>query len=215
MKRPLILMGAGGHARVLLDILLGPANMIIGITSPDPHAVGKHLFDRPIIGNDECILNYDPETICLVNGIGMMPGSNTRNQIYERFKNHGYTFTRVIHPSAVLASHVELFEGVQIMAGAVIQTGVVIHENCIINTRVALDHDSSIGKNVHLASGVTVAGAVSIGEGTFVGAGATIIQGIEIAAYCTIAAGAVVTQNLSEGATARGVPARVVKTIRA
>lgn len=212
MKRPLIVIGAGGHAGVLLDTLLSQSGQIIGITCPD--RAGHYIFDIPIIGNDDLIFHYSPNDIYLVNGIGMMPGKSTRFQLYERFKNHGYSFAKVIHPSAVIASNVKLLAGVQIMAGVIIQTGVVINENSIINTRVTIDHDSFIAQHVHLSPGVTIAGDVSIGEGTFVGAGATIIQGIRIADHCTIAAGSVVTQNIPAGATAMGIPARVVKTAR-
>ena len=214
MKRPLIIIGAGGHARVLLDTLLSQNNNIIDITNPEPHKIGNYVFDIPIVGNDDFIFNYHPNDIYLVNGIGMIPGKNTRYQLYERFKNHEYTFIKVIHTSVIIASNVKLFAGVQIMAGAIIQTGVEIHENSIINTRVAIDHDSFIGEHVHLAPGVTVSGDVSIGEGTFVGAGATIIQGIRIADHCIIAAGSVVTQNIPAGTIAMGIPARVVKTVR-
>lgn len=211
MKRPLIIIGAGGHARVLLDTLLNQSNKIIGITNPDPNKFGHYISDIPIIGNDDLILNYCPNSIYLINGIGMMPGKSTRYQLYEKFKNHGYTFTKIIHPSAVLASNVQLLAGVQVMAGVIIQTSVVIDENSIINTRVAIDHDSFIGKHVHLAPGVTVSGGVSIGEGTFVGAGSTIIQGIKIAAHCIIGAGSVVTRDIPEVSTVMGIPARVIK----
>jgi UDP-perosamine 4-acetyltransferase len=210
MKRPLIILGAGGHARVLMDTLVHQSHNILGITSPDSNNLDHNynLFDIPIIGNDDEILNYGTNSIYLVNGVGMMPGNNTHCQLYDKFKNYGYTFARVIHPSAVLAANVKIKEGVQIMAGSIIQTGVIVGENTIINTRVAIDHDSYIDKHVHLSPGATISGGVSIGEGAFIGAGSTIIQGIKIAAYCVIGAGSVVTQNVSEGATVMGVPAR-------
>jgi sugar O-acyltransferase, sialic acid O-acetyltransferase NeuD family len=210
MKKSIIVLGAGGYAGVLLDILVRQSYHIFGVTSLDPDNTSKYnLFGVPVLGKDDKVLNYGINSICLVNGVGMMPGKNTRCRLYKKFRDFGYTFTRVIHSSAILAANAKLAEGVQVMAGAVIQTGVMIGENTIINTRVAVDHDSNIGKHVHLAPGTTISGDVAIGEGTFVGAGSTIIQGIQISGHCVIAAGSVVTRDVPEGATVMGVPARI------
>ncbi|MDD3024826.1 MAG: hypothetical protein PHE26_13105, partial [Syntrophomonadaceae bacterium] len=119
MRLPLIVMGAGGHARVLLDILIMQKHKILGITDANSQNFGCRIFDIPIIGPDALIFNYAANYVCLVNGIGMMPGNNTRCQLYENFKSHGYTFAQVIHSSAVLSTDAKILEGVQIMAGAI------------------------------------------------------------------------------------------------
>lgn len=212
MKKPLIVMGAGGHARVLLDILILQGYELIGITSADPDQFQRKIFGVPVIGHDDSIFDFAADRINLVNGLGLMPGRNQRSRLYDKFKQHGYGFLQVIHPSAVMAAHVKIMEGVQIMAGAVIQTGAALGENSIINTRTVVDHDSYIGKHVHLATGAILSGGVSIGEGTFVGAGASIIQGINIGAHCVVAAGAVVVRDLPDGAIVMGIPARAEKT---
>lgn len=211
MSRPMILIGAGGHGRVLLDTLVHQGNKILGITSANPQDFMCSILDIPIIGSDNLIFNYRTDSVCLVNGLGMMPSKNTRCKLYEYFKGQGYTFAQVIHPSAIISSDIKILEGVQIMAGAIIQTGAVIAENTIINTRVVVDHDTFIDKHVHLAPGTTVSGGVSIGEGTFVGAGSTIIQGIKIGAHCVVAAGSVVIQDIPDGARVMGIPARMVR----
>lgn len=211
MMLPVIMIGAGGHARALLDTVLQQTYPVAAIASRDSSQYGSHIFNIPILSGDDWILQYAPQEIYLLNGIGMMPGNNARRRIYEEFKKCGFSFASVIHSSAILATHLKLSEGVQIMAGAVIQTGAAIGENTIINTRVTVDHDSLIGCHVHLASGATVAGDVIIEEASFIGAGATIIQGIHIGAGCTIAAGSVVVQDVPQGATVMGVPARITK----
>lgn len=209
-KLPLIVIGAGGHARTLLDTLLAQEQAVIAIASRDPSPYGLQIFHIPVLSGDDWILQYSPQKVALLNGIGMMPGSSARFRIYEDFKMRGYTFATVIHPSAILASHAKIAEGVQIMAGAIIQTGAAVGENCIINTRVTVEHDCCIGSHAHLASGSTVAGGVVIGEAAFIGAGAVIIQGIHIGAGCTVAAGSVVIHDIPDGAAVMGVPARMV-----
>ncbi len=199
--KPVIIIGAGGHARVLLDTLSQVSCTILGFTSLclQRNITSDAFFELPLLGTDEQVFSYPPETIYLVNGLGMVPGSGflRRRDIYHKFKHKGYTFANIVHPSAVLAANVTLLEGAQIMAGAVIQTGTVIGENCIINTRTAVDHDVMIGSHVHLAPGTTVCGNVTIGDGTFVGAGSTIVQGIEIGANCIIRAGSVIKHKFT------------------
>ncbi|MDD3893894.1 MAG: acetyltransferase [Syntrophomonadaceae bacterium] len=209
MKKPLIIIGGGGHSRVLLDILLSKSYPIIAIAEVNPNK--KLIRNVPVLDNDDWILRYDPESVNLVNGIGMIPGGTKRYQIYQRFKNRGYCFENIMHPSAMTASDIKLAEGVQIMAGAIVQSGVVINENSIINTGSIIDHDAFIGRHVHVAPGATICGNVAIGAGTFVGAGATIIHGVQIAAACVIGAGSAVTRNVPAGATVVGIPARIVK----
>ena len=214
INRPVIIIGAGGHARVLLDTLLSASYSVIGLTDIHPNKLlNPHLFfNIPLLGPDETIFHYPPDTIYLINGLGMIPGPNFhhRRQIYQQFKACGYTFPAVVHPSAVLAANVDINDGVQIMAGSVIQTGAVIGENTIVNTRVTIDHDAVIGSHVHLAPGTTISGGVIIGCDTFVGAGSTIIQGINIAEHCIVGAGSVVNRNVPEGARVMGVPARII-----
>ena len=213
-KRPVIIIGAGGHARVLLDTLINTSYIVIGLTDLHPqNAQAPHVFfNIPLIGSDEIILNYPPDAIYLINGLGMIPGPqfNRRMLVYQRFTACGYTFPVIVHPSSVLAGNVTLKDGVQIMAGSVIQTGAVIGENTIVNTRVTIDHDTVIGSHVHLAPGTTISGSVSIGSHAFVGAGSTIIQGIKVAANCIVGAGSVVTRNVPEGARIMGVPAKII-----
>lgn len=210
MNRPLIIVGAGGHTKSLIDILQSQAVKILGITDTDVNKHNEKLLGFSIVGEDKVILQYHPESLFLVNGIGMVQ-SRHREEIFRFFKRSGYNFAQVIHQSAVVSSNAELLEGVQIMAGAVIQPGCSIGANSIINTGALLDHDTVIGAHVHIAPGVTISGGVQINNGTMVGAGATIIQGIEIGANSIVAAGAVVTRDVPESTMVMGVPAKVVK----
>jgi UDP-perosamine 4-acetyltransferase len=205
---PVIVLGAGGHAKVLIEALLQSGKVITGIVDPDPTLLGAEISGVPVLGGDEAVSAFPSSEIQLVNGLGSVGLPFKRQQLFERFKGLGYIFATVVHPSAVIASDVVPGEGAQIMAGAVIQPGSSIGINSIINTRASVDHDCIIGDHVHIAPGVTLSGGVSVETGSHIGTGATVIQGVSVGRGCLVAAGAVVTKVLVEGAKVRGVPAR-------
>lgn len=207
MQKPIVIIGAGGHAKVLVDILLQAGACIAGIVDQNVLLHGKHVLGVTVIGGDDVVTSSSPDKYSLVNAIGSTTIPDLRTRIYEAFKSNGYSFATVIHPSAIIASDVTVGEGVQIFAGAVIQPGTMIGSNAIINTRSSIDHDCIIGNNCHIAPGVTLSGQVHVGQCVHVGTGATIIQGISIGNNCLIAAGAVVTKNIGSGSKVRGVPA--------
>jgi UDP-perosamine 4-acetyltransferase len=211
IQKPIIILGAGGHAKVLIDALQCQSTNIIGITDPDPELHGKDVMGIPIIGDDNLILEYGVNDIMLVNGLGKVNRSNKRMQIYDTFKERGYIFTRVIHPSAEISPRANLAEGVHVMAGAIIQTLATIGVNTIINTRASIEHECIIGDHVHIAPGATISGGVKIGDSVLIGAGATIIQGIHVGVGSIVGAGAVVIKDVREGVTVMGIPARTVK----
>lgn len=207
---PVIVLGGGGHARVLIEILELLNIEIIGVAVPDPEA--KQIHGYPVIGNDDAVFGFRPETVRLVNAIGSTRQPYARRQLFMRFKQSGYAFARLIHPSAVVSSKAEIGEGAQIMAGAVLQPGCRIGDNVIVNTRAAIDHDSVVGSHSHISPGAILAGGVTVGETVHVGAGATIIQGITIGDRSLVAAGAVVVSNVPEAATVMGIPAKEVQS---
>ena len=213
-KRPILLLGAGGHARVVLDMIRLRGLEIRGVISPDVPA-GTSFHGITIHGDDAWVLDHcPPETVHLVNGIGSIGSPVRRKAVYEHFKARGYRFAAVVHPSAVVAGDAVLGEGSQVMAGAVIQPGAVIGENTIINTRASIDHDCRIGPHVHIAPGVTISGEVRIDQGTHVGTGASVIQGRHIREESLVGAGSVVVRDVGEQLLVVGVPARAVRSMK-
>lgn len=210
MNKPVIILGGGGHAKVLVDTLLNASVEIKGIIDPNPQLANSLLLGVPVLGNDDIINDFSPEEILLVNGIGSVGMPFRRRELFERFKREGYTFATVIHPSVVIASDVMLGEGTQLMAGVIIQPGCYIGKNTIINTRATIDHDCSIGDYVHIAPAGTLSGGVTVGDSCHIGTAATVIQGISIGAESIVGAGAVVVQDVTGGTTVVGVPAKVV-----
>ena len=209
--RPVIIIGAGGHARVLISSLKTLKREIIGILDEDPTTTTQNIAGIQILGNDDKIKDYTPDDIELVNGIGSVSSTERRKNIYTKFKKDGYSFAQVIHPSATIMNDVQWGEGVQIMAGAIIQTGCVIEDNTIINTGAILDHDCIIGEHTHVAPGAVLSGGVQIASMSHIGTAASIIQGIKIGAGAIIGAGAVVIKDIPANTKVVGVPARLIE----
>lgn len=207
---PIIVIGAGGHAKVLIDTLLDQNKNIIGIVDKEVSKTKNGLLGIQVLGTDDVVLQYQAEDISLVNGIGSVEHTHLRKNVNDHFKQRGYSFTRVIHSSAIIAKDVICGEGVQVMAGAIIQTGSRIGMNTIINTKASIDHDCKIGAHVHIAPGVTISGGVQIGDGVHIGTGATLIQGIKVGPNSVIGAGSVVIRDVMSGTAVVGVPAAVL-----
>jgi len=202
-----IVIGAGGHARVLLDVLDRCGVAVAGLTDADASKHGKLLAGIRILGGDMVLDQHPPASTVLVNAMGSTESMSPRQKVYERLKADGYRFLTLIHPSAVVAPDAVLGEGVQVMAGAIIQPGANIGANSILNNGAQVDHDCMIGAHVHLSPGVTLSGTVTVGDGTHVGTAATVVQGLRIGRGCFVAAGAVVTKDLPDGERVKGVPA--------
>lgn len=211
MKLPVIVLGGGGHAKVLIDTLLQRNENILGFTVPDPELVDKPILGIHCMGTDDAITDYLPDSIELVNGLGAVGNPNHRKQLFEKFHGLKYRFRSVVHPSAVIGREVVLSEGTQILAGAIIQPGSGMGRNTIVNTKASVDHDCVIGDHVHIAPGVILSGGVHVGDGVHIGTGAAVIQGVRIGNNSIIGAGALVLKDVPEGVTVIGVPAKEVQ----
>lgn len=195
---PLILLGAGGHAKVLLSIARSLDRSILGVCDPQLFSSGvKHWRGLDVLGGDEALLQFDRRNVLVVNCIGQTVGSAARRKVYERVAAAGYRFATLVHPAAWVDSSVVLGEGVQVMAGSIIQADSVIGENSIINTRSAVDHDCVVGAHSHVAPGATLCGCVSVGDRCFIASGATVIQGIVIGSDAVIGAGSVLVRDVA------------------
>jgi UDP-perosamine 4-acetyltransferase len=206
-----IIVGAGGHGRVVLDALSVAGGRIVGFTDANSALHGSRLLGVPVLGADTALSAYSKETTRLANGIGSIGNSFQRRTNQEALAKSGWRFMTVVHPRAVIAADVVLEEGVQVMAGAVLQPGVRVGTGTIINTGAVVDHDCRIGCFSHIAPGATLSGGVTLGVECHVGTGASIIQGISLGDKTVVGAGAVVVSDHPGGRTLIGVPARAVK----
>ncbi len=200
-----ILLGAGGHAKVVLSLLRARGDKVLGVCDPDLVAQGISRWrDLDVLGNDQYVLSRSADEIVLALGIGQLPGSRIRERLFRQFTELGYGFPALVHPSAWVDDSAVLAEGVQVMAGAVIQPDVQIGQNSLINTRVSIDHDCVIEQLVHVAPGAVLCGSVTVQEHAFIGSGATVIQGVTVGAAGVVAAGVTLRKDLAPATTYTG-----------
>lgn len=190
--RPYVVLGDGGHAAVVADLLLSIDAPILGVTSPD-QTQGRSWFNGiECIGNDEQIKNYSPDDIYLALGIG---DNGLRQSLYENMVSMGYVFPGLAHPAATVSTSVKIENGSVVMAGAIIQARSVLGKGIIVNTSASVDHDCKLSDFSHVAPGSHLCGGVSVGTRTLIGSGAIVIQEIDISADKLVKAGSCVTKS--------------------
>lgn len=151
MLMPLVIIGGGGHASVLVDLLRNQNRTILAVMSPDDIST-RQAFDGIMqLSNDKDISRYSPDEVRLVNGIGMMPKSLLRRKVNQYFLDLGYQFETVISDQALVSKFAHLQDGAQILKGAIVQCGAVIGEHSIINTGAVIEHDTVVGEHNHIA----------------------------------------------------------------
>lgn len=209
-----IILGAGGHAVVLADALLAKDVRVLGFADSDLTRHGAKLCGLPVLGGDDVLASFDPQSILLVNGLGSLDNRapSARSRLQQTLTAHGWNFASVIHPDACISRFARVGAGVQVMAGCVVQANACIGDGAIINTRAVIEHDTTVGAWSHVAPGAIVCGHVQLGEFCHIGAGAVIRQGVQLGARCLVGAGAAVVQDRTNNVVLVGVPARPLKT---
>ena len=204
---PTILLGGGGHARVLADSLRSAGRDVLGFTAPQHHpdlAPGVRW-----LGDDSIIDEHEPAGVELVNGIGSIGPTEARQRIFDLWTEKAYRFADVHHPAAIVSTlDVRLGHGCQLLAASLIGPGVRLGDNVLLNSRVAVEHDCVVGDHCHIATGAILCGGCEVGVGVHVGAGATVIQGVTIGDGAIVAAGSVVTKDVEPSTLVAGVPGK-------
>ncbi|MBU5591091.1 acetyltransferase [Clostridium sp. MSJ-4] len=209
MKK-IVLIGAGGHCKVIIDIIKSVDEYeIVGITDK---VAKENILSIPIIGDDSILKKlYDEGVQYAFISIGAIRDMSIRNSIYKKLKDIGFIIPVLIHKTAIVSTYSYIEEGTCIMAGAIVNIGANVGKNCIINTGSIVDHDCKIAQNTHISPNVAIAGGVSIGFNTHIGIGSSVIQGIRIGNNVTVGAGAVVVNDVEDNSIVVGIPAKVVK----
>lgn len=204
MSKQVIVIGAGGHGKVIADIARSCGDTVLGFLD-DSLAAPESVCGIPVLGRIENYVNYPDTRFVVAIGNG-----EVRRKVVQRME--GVRWYTAIHPSAVISPmETAIGEGTVIMAGAVVNPCAVIGRHCIINTKASVDHDNRIGDYTHISVGATLAGTVTVGQTVWVGAGAVISNNLSVCDGCMIGTGAVVIRSIEETGTYVGVPARKIK----
>jgi len=206
-ERAVVVIGGGGHAKVLISVLRKLPWRIVGYTDSADRGA---LLGVPCLGDDAVLtdLLVSHPGCAAILGVGKIDTSPRRLGLQQELESLGFDFPIVVSPDAVVNTEVEFGPGTVVFDGTVVNAGTVTGKGCIVNTHATLEHDCRLGDNVHAAPGTTVSGGVTIGNHCFIGAGATIIQGLSICDDCLIGAGSVVTVDITVPGTYAGAPAR-------
>jgi sugar O-acyltransferase (sialic acid O-acetyltransferase NeuD family) len=202
--KEVIVLGAGGHAKVVISTLLELNFQINGVLDDDPNKWNQKVLNIPVLGPIELLKSGNFE-----QGIIAIGDNKTRKEIVEKY-NGFCRWISIIHPFSYVHPSVEIGDGSVIFAGAVIQPEVIIGKHVIINTSASVDHDCKIEDFVHIAPGVHLAGGVSVGEGSLLGVGSSIIPYKRIGGWTIVGAGSVVINDIPDCVTVVGVPARPI-----
>lgn len=207
MRRVLVI-GAGGHAQVVAEILLrmneSGADLIpIGFLDDNPALFGEWRVGLPVLGPLAAIDAIEHDAVII--GIG---DNRTRQAIYDRLAACGERFVVACHPSAIVACDAIVGPGTVIAARAIVNAGARIGANVILNSGCIVEHHNHIGSHAHIAPGATLGGTVTVGEGALVGIGATVLPQRTVGAWSIVGGGAVVTSAVDAYAVVSGIPAR-------
>lgn len=198
--RGLVVIGAGGHAKVVIDCAERVGQKICGVVDD---RIGATVFEYPYLGSlDSLALHSDWQFVIAI-------GSNVvRARIANSFENR-VVWASLIDPQASVSKRASIQAGSVVFAGAVVQADVKVGRHVILNTGCRVDHDVEIGNHCHVAPGAILTGGVVLEEGVFVGAGAVVLPGVRIGAWSTLGAGSVATKDLSSEQVFMGSPARL------
>ena len=199
-----VIIGAGGHGKVVLDILRAAGtDRPVGFLDADPALTGSAINGLPVLGQ----INLLPKLRQKVRGAIVAIGDNrARARVADIVSGQGWELINAIHPRASVSATARLGKNIVVAAGAVVATDAEIADHVIINTSAVVEHECRIGRAAHICPAAALAGRVTVGEMAFVGLGSRVIQCLTIGAHSIIGAGAVVIEDVGECVTAVGVP---------
>lgn len=206
-------VGAGGHARVMIEALrlIGGCELV-GLLDSNPALAGTQPQGVPVLGDDSLLVSlYRDGVHHAFLGLGATRATHVRETLHARLVAMGFDVLSIVHPDAYVSASAHLGSGVTVMCRAVVQTGVHLDTNVIVNTGAIVEHDCRVGAHSHIASGATLAGGVRVGARSHIGAGAIVRESIAIGDDATVGAGAVVVAPVPAGAIVVGNPARVMR----
>jgi sugar O-acyltransferase (sialic acid O-acetyltransferase NeuD family) len=207
MTSPLLILGAGGHGKVVADACLAAGGRVAGFVDADPDLTGDEVLGLPVLGvvNRLEHLAREHGVAAVALGVG---DNRARLELAREVRRANLDLATVVHPRATVAASAVLGPGVVICAGAAVCVEARVGAASIVNTNAVVDHECVLGEATHVCPAAALAGRVSVAEGGFVGIGASVLPCLSIGAWAVVGAGAVVREDAPAAATVVGVPAR-------
>jgi sugar O-acyltransferase (sialic acid O-acetyltransferase NeuD family) len=203
----IVIIGAGDHGRVVLELLrslgIEPAGFVEPAARPDDE--GRVVDGLAVIGDLRSVLDWRDDASRFVVALG---DNRARRDAFERCLALGLEPAHAVHPRATVLGGATVAAGAMVCAGAVVGVGASVGPNTILNTGATVDHDDRIGAHAHIAPGAHLAGRVTVGEGAFIGIGSAVREGCLVGPWAEVAGGAMVVADVPDGGRVGGVPAR-------
>lgn len=206
MKQKLVIVGAGGHAKVVAEAAQLAGFEVVGFVDRSSELQGTSLAGIPVLGDEDLLLSGAHRDCKVVVAIG---DNQDRQAAVTKLEAQGVHFVAVIHPSAVISTSASVGAGTVVLAGAVVNSSSIIGEHCIVNTLACVEHDTTVEDFAHVSPGVHLAGGCRVGALAHIGIGANVLPNLSIGVRAVIGAGAVVISEIPDRAVAVGVPAKV------
>lgn len=209
-RGPVVVIGAGGHAKVCIELLRAGGREVVGVLDADP--TPRTVVGAPVIGDDSALPRLRAEGI--EDAFVALGGNALRARVGAAARAAGFRLAEAVHPGAAVSPTARLGEGVAIMAGVCLNAETRVGDLAIVNTNASVDHDGDLGEACHVAPGSALAGNVTVGARAFLGVGCCVIPGVTVGADTTVGAGSVIVRDLPAGVLALGAPARVVRELQ-
>ncbi|TXI95623.1 MAG: acetyltransferase [Burkholderiaceae bacterium] len=205
MNKPgLILVGAGGHAGAVIDVVEQHGEyQIVGLVGSHKEVQTRRL-GYPVIGTDSDLSELAKMHKFALVTVGQIQSPDIRMRLYELAVQAGFQLPIIVAPSAYVSHHADLGAGSVVMHGAIVNAGAKVGANCIVNTRALLEHDVSIADHCHISTGAILNGNACVGAGSFVGSASVVREGVSLGKRCVVGMGLSVRHNQVDGAQLNG-----------
>jgi len=202
-----LIIGTGGHARVVIDTLEHCKLKISGLLDLSYKNANEKILSYPVLGDYSTLLTFSKDEYNILIAIG---DNKKRAEVYNFVTGNGYECPVLVHPSAIVSKKAKINSGVFINAGCIINAEAEIGENVIVNTGAIVEHEVKIGSHTHIGPSCKIAGRTVVGENVFLGIGSVIIDKIFIGDNVTVGAGSIIIKDIEENSVYAGIPGRKI-----
>lgn len=186
---PILLVGAGGHAKACVDVIEQDGRFSIYGLVGQADEVGRTILGYPVLGADLDLPNLFRKCKNALITIGQIKSPKPRTRLFELLEENGFHLPTIVSPLAFVSPHAEIGRGTIVMHGAIVNAGAVVGHNCILNSKSLVEHDTVVDEHCHISTGAIVNGSAHVGAGTFIGSGSVVRQCVEIGERCVIGMG--------------------------